>query len=224
MMERLQKDPRPNMKPTRTHVLCERNESERRNFFDHDETLKKILEAGLDKKFFNYAIRELSIFGDRCANEIDERARHTDRDGQPQLIPYNRYGEEISKVWVNDGYKQTVKETYNAGIVGYVHKEVPGINRKGNYTYSFAQGYLLSQAEPGFYCPVTLTLATAYLLDHYGSEEVKERFLNNVCSTGEVPLYEGATFLTERQGGSDVGANVVRAIKDGEQYRLYGEK
>lgn len=39
-----------------------------------------------------------------------------------------------------------------------------------------------------------------------------------------MPLFEGATFLTERQGGSDVGANVVRAVKEGEQYRLYGEK
>src|SRR5699024_3116870 len=42
--------------------------------------------------------------------------------------------------------------------------------------------------------------------------------------TGDVPLYEGATFLTERQGGSDVGANVVKAVEDNEHYRLYGEK
>ena len=35
---------------------------------------------------------------------------------------------------------------------------------------------------------------------------------------------KGATFLTERQGGSDVGANVVKAVADGENYRLYGEK
>ena len=30
--------------------------------------------------------------------------------------------------------------------------------------------------------------------------------------------------MTERQGGSDVGANVVKAVKDGDHYRLYGEK
>src|SRR5699024_3728741 len=57
-----------------------------------------------------------------------------------------------------------------------------------------------------------------------GDEKIKERFLTHVCSTGEAPLYEGATFLTERQGGSDVGANVVKAVKDGDHYRLYGEK
>ena len=49
-------------------------------------------------------------------------------------------------------------------------------------------------------------------------------FLDHVCSTGETELYEGATFLTERQGGSDVGANVVQAVKEADHYRLYGEK
>ena len=194
------------------------------NFFEGDDTLRLIVEDHLKGPFLEYAKRELSLFGEQCANEIDERAKHTDREGEPRLIRYDKFGEEFSDVWVNEGYRKTVQETYDTGIVGYVHKEIPELGHKGNYTYSFAQGYLLSHAEPGFYCPVTLTMATAYLLDHYADEHVKNLFLSNVCSTGEVPLYEGATFLTERQGGSDVGANVVRAVKDGDQYRLYGEK
>lgn len=194
------------------------------NFYEGDDTLRLILEEHLEGPFLEYAKRELSLFGEHCANEIDERAKHTDREGEPRLIRYDKFGEEVSDVWVNEGYRKTVQETYDTGIVGYVHKEIPELGQKGNYTYSFAQGYLLSHAEPGFYCPVTLTMATAYLLDHYADEQVKNLFLGNVCSTGEVPLYEGATFLTERQGGSDVGANVVKAVKEGDQYRLYGEK
>jgi alkylation response protein AidB-like acyl-CoA dehydrogenase len=46
-------------------------------------------------------------------------------------------------------------------------------------------------------------MATAYLLDRYADEEVKQRFLPHVVSTGETELFKGATFLTERQGGSD---------------------
>ncbi|SOB89807.1 alkylation response protein AidB-like acyl-CoA dehydrogenase [Ureibacillus xyleni] len=194
------------------------------NFFENDDTLQKILEQMLDSEFLDYAKRELQDFGALVAGEIDERAKHTDREGEPRLKRYNKYGEEVSEIWVNEGYKKTVQQTYNTGIVGYVHKDIPQLGKKGNYVYSFAQGYLLSHAEPGFYCPVTLTMATAYLLDHYADKEVKERLLPHVCSTGEVELYEGATFLTERQGGSDVGANVVEARFDGENYRLYGEK
>jgi len=194
------------------------------NFFEEDETLQTILKEALPPKFYAYAHQELTKFGSLVANEIDERAKHTDREGQPRLEKYDKYGDDVSEVWVNEGYKKTVAETYQTGIVGYVHKEIPELGHKGNYVYSFAQGYLLSQAEPGFHCPVTLTQATAYLLDHYASDEVKEMFLPHVCATGDTELFEGATFLTERQGGSDVGANVVEAVADGDQFRLYGEK
>lgn len=195
-----------------------------RNFYSKDDTLKKILADSLPADFLAYADQELSSFGRLAANEIDERARHTDREGAPKLEKYDRLGEDISRVWVNDGYRKTVEETYATGIVGYAHKEIPELGQKGNYVYSFAQGYLLSQSEPGFYCPVTLTMATAYLLDHFADEKMKSRFLPHVCATGDVELFEGATFLTERQGGSDVGANEVKAVESDSGFRLYGEK
>ncbi len=194
------------------------------NFYEDDILLKTLLKERLNDQFFKYADKALMNLGKICANEIDERARHTDREGEPRLIKYDAYGNDISKVWVNEGYKQTVKEVYETGIVGFIHKEIPEINQKGNYVYSFAQNYLLAQTEPGFQCPVTLTMATAYLLDHYAEGEVREKFLPHVLATGNTELYEGATFLTERQGGSDVGANIVKAVKEGGEYRLYGEK
>ncbi|MDV2884429.1 acyl-CoA dehydrogenase family protein [Alkalihalophilus pseudofirmus] len=194
------------------------------NFYQNDPVLKKILETHLDSRMFNWADKQLESFGEMCGTVIDERAKHTDREGQPKLVKYNQFGEDISHIWVNEGYKQTVRETYQTGIVGYVHKEIPELNTKGNYMYSYAQGYLLSQSEPGFYCPVTLSMATALLLEKYANEDVKERFLPHVLSTGETELYEGATFLTERQGGSDVGANEVVAVKNGDHYLISGEK
>ncbi|MEH6938702.1 acyl-CoA dehydrogenase family protein [Bacillus sp. JJ664] len=194
------------------------------NFYEEDLHLHELLKKHLDKEFFNWANDELIEFGSLCANEFDKRAIHTDREGQPRLIKYDAYGNDISHVWVNEGYKQTVKDTYDKGIVGYLHKPIPELGIKGNYIYSFAQGYLLSQTEAGFYCPVTLSMATAFLVERYADDALKEKYLPHLLSTGETELYEGATFLTERQGGSDVGANVVKAIKEDEHYRIYGEK
>ncbi|MEG9298482.1 acyl-CoA dehydrogenase family protein [Mangrovibacillus sp. Mu-81] len=194
------------------------------NFYLEDPHLQQLMRHYLSDDFHQWAEGELAEFGEKCAGEIDVRAVHTDREGQPRLIKYNRYGEEVSEIWVNEGYKKTVEDTYNKGIVGYIHKEIPQLGTKGNYLYSFAQGYLLSQTEPGFYCPVTLTMATALLLEKYASVNVKKRFLQYVLSTGEVELFEGATFLTERQGGSDVGANTVRAVLNEGSYELFGEK
>ncbi|WP_096188148.1 acyl-CoA dehydrogenase family protein [Evansella halocellulosilytica] len=194
------------------------------NFYESDHQLKRVLKSKLDEEFFNWADKELVEFGHECATTIDERAMHTDREGQPRLIKYDKYGDDQSYVWLNEGYRKTRDYAYENGVVGYIHKEIPQLGRKGNYLYSFAQGYLLSQSEPGFYCPVTLSMATAYLLDTYADDRLKEKYLPHVLSTGEVELYEGATFLTERQGGSDVGANETKAIFKGGTYKLYGEK
>ncbi|NMH70004.1 isovaleryl-CoA dehydrogenase [Bacillus sp. RO3] len=195
-----------------------------KNFYREDPHFKELLKQYLNENFFTWADQELDSFGELCAGDIDERAAHTDRAGQPKLIRYDRLGEEISSIWVNEGYRKTVHQTYNKGIVGYIHKDIPDLGHKGNYVYSYAQGYLLSQSEPGFYCPVTLSMATALLLEKYASVRVREKFLPHVLSTGEVELYEGATFLTERQGGSDVGANETKAVNNGDTYQLFGEK
>ncbi|MGG2025976.1 acyl-CoA dehydrogenase family protein [Gottfriedia sp. S16(2024)] len=194
------------------------------NFYKEDLNLQIILRKYFKEDFFAWANGELEEFGELCAKEFDQRAIHTDREGQPRLIKYDAYGNDISHVWVNEGYKQTVEDTYNRGIVSYIHKPIPELSIKGNYIYSYAQGYLLSQTEAGFYCPVTLSMAVTFLVERYADEAIKEKYLPHLLSTGEIELYEGATFLTERQGGSDVGANVVKAVKEGDYYRIYGEK
>jgi acyl-CoA dehydrogenase len=161
------------------------------------------------------------------AGDMDERAAFTDREGKPRLRKYNRLGEDVSEILTNDGYKQTVADIYGAGIVSYLYRPVPELGTTVPYSYSFLMGYLVSQTEPGFYCPVTLTMSAAYLIHRYGSEEQKQRYLTGLVATEYAELYEGATWLTERQGGSDVGANATVAEPvEGRPgvYRLTGEK
>jgi acyl-CoA dehydrogenase len=76
----------------------------------------------LKEDLYLWADGELDEFGRMCAGEIDERAVHTDRDGQPRLIKYNRFGDEVSEIWVNEGYKKTVEESYNRGEWGIFTK------------------------------------------------------------------------------------------------------
>jgi acyl-CoA dehydrogenase len=193
------------------------------NAYRDDQAFVEIMKKYFEPTFFEWADQELDAFANQLP-VIDQRAAHTDREGAPRLIKYGPFGDDISEVWVNEGYQKTAQEVYQSGIVAYPHKVIPALNQKGNYMYSFAQGYLLSQVEPGFYCPVTLTMAVAYLIDHFADEPLKRKYLPHVIATGETELFEGATFLTERQGGSDVGANETKAIDCGNHYKLYGEK
>src|SRR5437588_6099018 len=61
------------------------------------------------------------------------------------------------------------------------------------------------QAEAGVFCPVSMTDALARVLEHYGSEPLKRRFLSGLTALTMAELNQGAMCLTEKQGGSDVG-------------------
>jgi acyl-CoA dehydrogenase len=56
------------------------------------------------------------------------------------------------------------------------------------------------------------------------SDELRDRYLPPLLETDYDRAERGAQFLTERQGGSDVGANRVEAVPDGDFWRLQGEK
>jgi len=68
-------------------------------------------------------------------------------------------------------------------------------------------------------CPI-LTQAAVDLLATYGSETQRRLYLAKLMS-GE---WTGTMNLTEPQAGSDLGAVRMRAVKDGDHYRLTGQK
>jgi alkylation response protein AidB-like acyl-CoA dehydrogenase len=68
-------------------------------------------------------------------------------------------------------------------------------------------------------CPI-LTQAAIELLATYGSETQRQLYLAKLMS-GE---WTGTMNLTEPQAGSDLGAVRMRAVKDGDHYRLTGQK
>lgn len=80
-------------------------------------------------------------------------------------------------------------------------------------------------SEGGLPCPLCMTDGAARLIDCYCEPENRERLLHHIYTDSADELYTGAMFLTEKAGGSDVGANLVTATHlEGKYYALNGEK
>jgi alkylation response protein AidB-like acyl-CoA dehydrogenase len=85
---------------------------------------------------------------------------------------------------------------------------------------SAAVSEMWSAANLGFaLCPM-LTVGAVDALEHHGSEELKAVYLPRLVS-GE---WTGTMNLTEPQAGSEVGALKTRAVKQGDHYRITGQK
>jgi acyl-CoA dehydrogenase len=142
-----------------------------------------------------------------------------DRAGTPHLRMFDAQGRRVDEIQFPPEYWDALARGYEAGLVWRAFAEprslLPG----------FVLGYITSFFDPGIYCPFTVSLSTAVPLDKYADEEVKARLLAPMLARSG-RCWQGATWMTEARGGSDLGAAVettARPIGDG-TWRLNGDK
>ena len=156
----------------------------------------------LDRWFGDSA--RLVQFGAVAAREVDPLVYQLEREGPTT---------DGSDVRFHPAYAEAGRAVWASGILGAEPLEQAGLF------------FLLTHAgEGGHACPVTCTAGLIRALRLHGPDELREQFLPPLLETGYDRCQRGAQFLTEEHGGSDVGANLTRAVKDGDTWRLHGEK
>jgi alkylation response protein AidB-like acyl-CoA dehydrogenase len=195
------------------------------NRFQDDPSLGRLLSQHLSPEALEWAHPVLDRMGRASAEELDEWATLADKN-PPRLETRDRFGQRVDKLNFHPAYRNLQQFAYGEGIVNhYYDPEVRQRLGTGLEVVKFAQGYLFAQAEQGLYCPICMTDGSAYLIEKYATAEQKERFLPHLTSPTLGNLWEGGMFLTEKAGGSDVGATQTAAWPtDGGRHRLYGEK
>ena len=63
-----------------------------------------------------------------------------------------------------------------------------------------------------------------FVILRYGSDELKRKLVPRLLSQDPAAMWKGTQFMTEKSGGSDVGALESEARQDNGEWRLYGEK
>ncbi len=180
------------------------------NFYLDDANVQRLLRRTAPALLERCAQR-LAAFGRWVATEVDAAAAYTDRFAPPVLETCDRNGELQCRVICNPRYEAVHRQVYEHGIVGLNH----GPSAEP-FLLTFAMGYLLAQADISVHCPATLTGAVAYVLGRLAPEELRDRYLPELLRR-DGRAWTGATWATERQGGSDMGAAsaTARAVGDG---------
>lgn len=140
-----------------------------------------------------------------------------DRAGTPWVRMFDRYGKRVDEILYPREYQAILRKGYRSGVVWRAFEENSLIP-----TYLFM--YAISFYEPGVCCPYTVSLGTSVPLAKYGSAELQARFLPQLLRKDD-SVWQGATWMTEIDGGSDLGAGVktvARPAADG--WLLTGEK
>ena len=146
----------------------------------------------------------------------------------PQLAAFDRYGARLDEVGYHPAYHALMKLGLGAGIHALPWQE----ERPGAHVAHAALEYLLTQAEAGVCCPITMTYASVPALQQEPAlaAEWLPKILVRDYDERALPISDkrAATVgmaMTEKQGGSDVRATTTRAEPaEGDSYRLTGHK
>ena len=137
----------------------------------------------------------------------------------PRLEKYDGIGRQIDSICFHPTYLDAGDIVYGTGMMEMM-------SHPGGLLKALSLFFLTSHAgEAGHNCPVACTAGVIRILSKVDDFEDKAHFWQKLLEPSFRKNFTGAQFLTEVQGGSDVGRNATRAIeKEDGSYSIEGEK
>ncbi|WP_407352335.1 acyl-CoA dehydrogenase family protein [Luteimonas sp. R10] len=170
---------------------------------------------------------DLAAYGERAGDELYALGFDANRD-RPRLRTHDRFGQRIDRVEFHPNYHAVMRAAIGHGVAAISWSDP----RPGAHVARAALIYLHHQVEAGTNCPLTMTHAAVPVLRRAPAlAEWAQKAIAAAYDPDDAPIAgkRGVTVgmgMTEKQGGSDVRANLTRAtplIADGE-YALSGHK
>jgi acyl-CoA dehydrogenase len=142
------------------------------------------------------------------------RAADTIDAHPPELVRYDRWANEVGQISHHPAMLDAKAALWQAGYPSGFAAEarergrpVPGVVLGG-------ASYLLAQADTGMVCSLGMTTGVAGLVDAYGPPDVRDDLLAGLRAADVADAVDGSMFLTERDGGSDLGRTVHCTARD----------
>lgn len=193
------------------------------NYWRYDPAIRRTIErrCGDDPALESL----LSSFGELIGTTVTNNADVVE-DNPPELRTYDRNGERINEVVYHPKHVANERLVYENGVIANLFSAPPEHDEPLSHVAHLGQFYLMDYASSvGLGCPAAMTGGAAVVLEKF-DDGTLDPFYEALTTREYDELETGAMFLTEKQGGSDVGANEVRAepTDDERTYELYGEK
>ncbi len=171
------------------------------NWYRTDPTLRSTMAYYLQPDELALAERHLTHIGELMGGPVARWAEETDRN-PPRLERYDRWGHDVSQVVMPASFTQSKRAVLDAQRA---LRDEARAAKVGSSLAMFASNYLLNQADIGMGCALgTGGGMVQSLVAAYAPADVREHVLAKFAS-GEW-AGETAQLLTERSGGSDLGA------------------
>ena len=176
------------------------------NYFTYDLELQRSLEFLWGTDLYKKHAKRLAKYGEDLASIVADAVDEISQDPNlPRLERFDSIGHRTEDVVYHPSHHVAGKAIFESGIISE-------LSTPGNNLLCLTLFYLSSQnGEAGHNCSIACTAGLVKILQNVAGLNLQERYLPRLLNTAYERLYQGAQFLTELQGGSDVGANSLVA-------------
>src|SRR6266403_3818963 len=195
------------------------------NFYAIDRGLRELVRLYLEPDDFGRLEPHFDRLGVLAGGRLDELARVADRH-PPVLNARDRFGRDEDWIDYHWSYREMEQIAFgNFQFHAMSHRAgTLGMDRALPAVAKYAMQYLFVQAEFGLMCPISVTDTSIHLIRKFASAALKDYLLPKMLSGDVATMWKGTQFMTERSGGSDVGAIETSARCEDGVWRLTGDK
>jgi putative acyl-CoA dehydrogenase len=177
------------------------------------------------------AERELSEFGRHWGSAAMADRGRVANENTPKLRTFDAKGNRRDQVEFHPAYHELMAHSAHAGVHNSTWTADGKPAGDAAEVIRAAKFYMASQVETGHLCPITMTRASVAALAM--QPDLLARVMPVLSTRSYDPSFapwwekRGLTLgmgMTEKQGGTDVRANMTRAVRDGSCYRITGHK
>jgi alkylation response protein AidB-like acyl-CoA dehydrogenase len=134
-----------------------------------------------------------------------------DRAGTPWLRMFDQFGQRSDEILFPPDYWKMLKRGYQTGVIWR-----PFTDESSSLRMHYLIDYLTCFFDAGLGCPYIVSMSTTVPLKKYGTPELRDRYLPHLLRR-DGTNWQGATWMTEVKGGSDLGANVETIARQVQQ-------
>jgi alkylation response protein AidB-like acyl-CoA dehydrogenase len=195
------------------------------NWYDLDPDLQARVRRDCPPEDLDWADTKLREFGGLVGERVAPNSEIVDAH-PPELVRYDRWANEVNEIVHHPAALESKRALWASGYVGGFPRDEAERGRPVPGVVIAASNYLLSQADTGLVCSLGMTSGVAGLVAAYAPPDVRDALLPGLRSDDFDHGIDGSMFLTERDGGSDLGRTVhcsARDVGDG-RVLVNGEK